>query len=70
MPIRRFVLFTVLGSAAWNAVWIGIGWALGDQWEKAGEWGDYLQYAVLAAVVVGGVVLVVRQRRKTRSEVV
>jgi membrane protein DedA with SNARE-associated domain len=70
MPIRRFVLFTVLGSAVWNAVWIGIGWALGDQWEKAGEWGDYLQYAVLAAVVVGGIVLVIRQRRKARSEAV
>jgi membrane protein DedA with SNARE-associated domain len=44
-------------------VWIALGWALGDQWEKAGEWGDYLQYAVVAIAGLGLIALIVRARR-------
>jgi membrane protein DedA with SNARE-associated domain len=47
----------------WNTVWVAVGWGLGDQWEKAGKWGDYLQYGVVALAAVGFVVLVVRSRR-------
>lgn len=63
MPLARFTLLTAAGSLAWNTVWIAIGWGLGDQWEKAGEWGDYLQYAVVAAAVLGFGWLVLRSRR-------
>ncbi|MFM7094637.1 MAG: DedA family protein, partial [Actinomycetota bacterium] len=41
MPIARFTLLTAAGSLVWNIVWVAIGWGLGDQWEKAGTWGDY-----------------------------
>jgi membrane protein DedA with SNARE-associated domain len=47
----------------WNIVWVAIGWGLGDQWEKAGTWGDVLQYVVVGLIAVGLVVLVVRARR-------
>lgn len=67
MPIARFTILTALGSFVWNAVWIAIGWALGDQWEKAGTWGDYIQYGAVALILVGLVVLVVRVRRKNSS---
>ena len=64
MPLVRFSLLTAGGSLVWNAVWIGIGWGLGDQWEKAGKWGDVIQYVAVGLIVVGLVVLVVRARRR------
>ena len=63
MPLARFTLLTAAGSLVWNTVWVSVGWGLGDQWEKAGKWGDYLQYAVVAAAVVGLGWLVLRARR-------
>lgn len=64
MPLVRFSLLTAGGSLVWNAVWIGIGWGLGDQWEKAGKWGDVIQYVAVGLIAVGLVVLVVRARRR------
>ncbi len=64
MPLVKFTLLTAAGSLVWNTIWVAVGWGLGDQWEKAGKWGDYLQYLVVAAVAVGLVVLIVRARRK------
>ena len=63
MPIGRFTLLTATGSLLWNTVWVAVGWGLGDQWEKAGKWGDYLQYGVVALAAVGFIALVVRSRR-------
>lgn len=66
MPLSRFTLLTAAGSLAWNTVWVAIGWGLGDQWERAGKWGDYLQYGVVAVVIGGLAVIVVRARRSNR----
>ncbi|MGA0116929.1 MAG: DedA family protein [Ilumatobacteraceae bacterium] len=63
MPLAKFTLLTAAGSLVWNIVWVAVGWGLGDQWEKAGKWGDYLQYAVVAAAGIGFVSLIVRARR-------
>jgi membrane protein DedA with SNARE-associated domain len=63
MPLGKFTLLTAAGSLVWNMVWVALGWALGDQWEKAGKWGDYLQYGVVAIVGLGLVALIVRARR-------
>jgi membrane protein DedA with SNARE-associated domain len=63
MPLLKFTLLTAAGSLVWNIVWVSIGWGLGDQWEKAGKWGDVLQYAVVALIAVGVVVLVVKARK-------
>jgi membrane protein DedA with SNARE-associated domain len=63
MPLVKFTLLTGLGSLIWNTVWVSIGWGLGSQWEKAETWGSYLQYIVIALVLIGLVVLVLRARR-------
>ena len=67
MPMWRFALLAAAGSIVWNLVWVAIGWGLGDQWEKAGTWGDYLQYGVIAAILVGLALIVVRARRRNQS---
>jgi membrane protein DedA with SNARE-associated domain len=53
MPLPRFVLYTAIGSAVWNGAVISLGWALGDRWEEVQRYGQVLEYAVLAALVVG-----------------
>lgn len=53
MNMAKFVIFTAIGSAIWNAALIGAGWALGDNWEKVGEYVGYVQYVVIAVVVIG-----------------
>ena len=54
MPLGRFVGLTALGSAAWNAVLIGAGWALGSHWREATELverADVWVYVAVAAAV-------------------
>lgn len=51
MALGRFVLYTALGSALWNAALIGAGWLLGDNWEAAGPYVEVLQYLVILLVV-------------------
>jgi membrane protein DedA with SNARE-associated domain len=53
MPLWLFTLLTVVGSAVWNALFIGLGWLLGDQWTEVGKYSDVINY-----VVIGGIVLV------------
>ncbi len=54
MPILGwFMILTVLDSVVYNAMLIGLGWALGTQWTLVGEYASIVQYVVLAIVVVG-----------------
>jgi membrane protein DedA with SNARE-associated domain len=68
MSLVRFTVLTAAGSVIWNAIWVAIGWGLGNEWEKAGKWGDYLQYAVVAGVAVGLVYLIAKARRQRATE--
>lgn len=68
MPLIKFTLLTAAGSLVWNIAWVAAGWGLGDQWEKAGKWGDYLQYAVVAVVGIGLIALIVRARSQRSAE--
>jgi membrane protein DedA with SNARE-associated domain len=67
MPLVKFTLLTAIGSLIWNTVWVSIGLALGSQWEKAEKWGSVLQYIVIAVVLIGLVVLIIRARRQRNS---
>lgn len=64
MPLLRFTALTAAGSLLWNTVWIVVGRQLGDQWQKAEQWGERIEMVLVAAMVVGFVYLVVRARRR------
>lgn len=54
MPIYgRFMVYTVLGCVLWNGGHIGLGWALGAQWELVEQYGRIVEFAVLLAMVGG-----------------
>jgi membrane protein DedA with SNARE-associated domain len=62
MPLGRYTLLTVPGSAAWCLGLAGAGWALGSHWESFHHAFRYAEYVVAALIVAGIVVLVWRMR--------
>jgi membrane protein DedA with SNARE-associated domain len=67
MPLPRFLLLTALGSGVWNALFIGLGWVLGDNWQDVQGWLGPVTYVVLGLVLVAVVWLAVRKLR-SRSD--
>jgi membrane protein DedA with SNARE-associated domain len=67
MPLVRFVLYTALGSAVYNSVLIGAGYGLGNRWTRIGEYSDYINGAIYAAIAVAVGVFVVRRLRRNRA---
>jgi membrane protein DedA with SNARE-associated domain len=67
MPFWRFTALTLAGCVPWVILLALIGREVGDNWE---EWRDhlhYLDYAVIAAIVIGVVYLLIRRRREPPS---
>jgi membrane protein DedA with SNARE-associated domain len=63
MPLGRFTLLTALGSGVWNAVFLGLGWLLGENWEQVEGHLAPVSKVMLGLVVLGLVWLVVRRLR-------
>jgi hypothetical protein len=63
MPLARFSVFTIAGSALWNAVLIGLGWLLGSRYDLVDQYSGWLNWIVVAAVVGLVAWLVVRRVR-------
>jgi membrane protein DedA with SNARE-associated domain len=64
MPLGRFMTYTVLGSGAWNALLVGAGWGLGEQWEVVRKWLSSYQLAVVLVVMVVVLWFVARRVRR------
>lgn len=62
MPLRRFVPFSLLGTAAWSMLLIGIGYAFSDSFEHAA---DLFTHGALLLALVAATVLVLRARRRS-----
>jgi membrane protein DedA with SNARE-associated domain len=57
MPLGRFVLLTTLGSGAWNALLIGAGWLLGENWSRVAGVVGSVSNVVLAILAIAAVIL-------------
>jgi membrane protein DedA with SNARE-associated domain len=67
MPFLRFSVLTLLGCVPWVLMLTVIGREAGDNWENWKDKLHYVDYAVLAAIVIGVVYLVVRARRRRKE---
>jgi membrane protein DedA with SNARE-associated domain len=61
MPVPRFVTLTAIGSGIWNAVFIGLGWTLGDNWPAVDAAMGPAGYVVAGGVLVGAATLAYRK---------
>src|SRR4051794_10845483 len=63
MPFLRFSLFTLAGCIPWVFMLALIGHQAGNHWEDWKGYLHYVDYAVVAAIVVGIAYLLIRRRR-------
>jgi membrane protein DedA with SNARE-associated domain len=63
MPFWRFTVYSVIGTIPWVAGLAVAGYELGGDWKSARKYFEYVDYAIVALVVVGIVYAVVRRRR-------
>jgi membrane protein DedA with SNARE-associated domain len=64
MPFWRFTAFTLAGCVPWVLMLTFIGKQAGTRWDDWRNSLHYVDYAVLAAIVVGIAYLLVRRRRR------
>lgn len=72
MKLLPFTLYTAIGSALWNSVLIGAGYALGANWAIVEEWISRYQLIVFGLAGIALVVWMVRKwtvRRPRKSAV-
>lgn len=62
MPLPTFLACTLLGSAAWTGLLVGLGYVLGSRFEQVAEWIDPAAKATLAAIVAWYAWRVIRHR--------
>lgn len=67
MPLGRFSLLTALGSAVWNALLIGTGWLLGENWQRVSGLVGSVSNVFLVALAVAAVGLAAWWWRRTRT---
>jgi membrane protein DedA with SNARE-associated domain len=64
MPLRRYTVLTTIGSVPWYFGLAAIGVALGASWERFHESSRFVDYLIVALVVAGLFLLVVRHRKR------
>jgi membrane protein DedA with SNARE-associated domain len=63
MPFWRFTAYTLAGCIPWVLMLALVGRSVGDNWEDWRHKLGYLDYVVLAAIVVAVIYLIVKRRR-------
>ena len=66
MRLDRYIVLTLIGSAVWAFALAGAGWAVGHSWETFHKDFRFVDYAVVAGIVLGAAALLIRKRRSSR----
>lgn len=66
MPLAPYALYTAIGSAIWAFAIAGVGYGLGSSFERFNHAFKYVEYAVVAGVLVFAAYLVYRRFRTAR----
>ena len=66
MPFWRYVWLTAIGSAIWAFAFAGIGWAAGRSYERFHNDFGYVEYAVVAAILMLLAFWIFRRLRASR----
>jgi membrane protein DedA with SNARE-associated domain len=69
MPLGRFSVFSLIGTIPWVLALAFAGHALGSDWTSVRKGFEYVDYAILALIVVGIVYAIVQRRTRQSSPV-
>ncbi|MEU5724025.1 DedA family protein [Micromonospora sp. NPDC047738] len=67
LPLGEFLLLTTLGSGVWNALIVGLGFALGSRWQQVdrySSWFNYAIFAVFGIMIASWATKRIRRRRR------
>jgi len=70
MNMRKFIVYTLIGSIIWNSGLTYIGIKLGRNWETMLEYSDYIDIAVVIGVIVVIVLFVKSTRNKSAHKTI
>jgi membrane protein DedA with SNARE-associated domain len=65
MRLGAYTALTLLGSAIWAFALAGVGWAVGRNWETFHDNFRYVDYALIAGIILLAALLLVRKRRSS-----
>lgn len=68
MNLKKFCLYTGIGGGIWMAILIAIGYLIGDNEKELHHYIPIASYTILALVVTGVTVYIIRHRRKKKLE--
>lgn len=67
MPMGQFLVLTAIGSGVWNALFIGLGYGLGERWEEVEGWVGPISYTVVGVIGLYVIWLAYRKVTLVRS---
>jgi membrane protein DedA with SNARE-associated domain len=67
MPLWRFSLYTLIGSAVWNTIFVVAGYQLGARWKDVGKYSDPINTAVVVVIALVLVQFVVKRVLRARA---
>lgn len=66
MNLKKFVLYTFVGSIIWSAMLTYVGIALGEEWVKIKHYSDYIDGLVIIGVII--IVIIIIKKRIGKIE--
>lgn len=52
MSFSSFLTQTLIGSVVWSFIWVGFGYLVGEEWRRYYEYLHFVDYLIIAAVLV------------------
>jgi membrane protein DedA with SNARE-associated domain len=68
MPLGRFTVYTTVGCVPWVFALTGLGYALGQSWDKILGPFKVVSYTIVALIVVAVIAYLIRRRRTQSQE--
>ena len=67
MNLKKFVLYTFVGSIIWSAMLTYVGIALGEEWVKIKHYSDYIDGLVIIGVIIIVIIIIKKRIGKTET---
>lgn len=63
MNFGKFSFFTILGALIWNGLFIYLGYLLGENWQKLGQYTQFLDYLFLFAIILALIIFIYKRKK-------